>query len=192
MSFEGGTWLNEPSYWGWDGDRLRVVTDARTDFWRETHYGFIRDSGHFYGCEVIGAFSAQLRVKARYKALYDQAGIMVRLDEAHWIKAGVEWSDEAPRLGSVLTLGQSDWATGPLDGDPSDFWLRVTVATGVIQIQASHDKRRWPLLRLAPVPRASVYRVGPMCCTPERAGLEVEFSEFTVGPPLGRDLHDLS
>jgi regulation of enolase protein 1 (concanavalin A-like superfamily) len=30
-----------------------------------------------------------------------------------------------------------------------------------------------------------------MRCTPERAGLEVEFSGFYVGPPSGRDLHDL-
>ena len=33
------------------------------------------------------------RVRARYDALYDQAGIMVRLDERKWIKAGIEESD---------------------------------------------------------------------------------------------------
>jgi uncharacterized protein len=31
-----------------------------------------------------------------------------------------------------------------------------------------------------------------MCCTPERGGLEVEFSTFQVTLPLGKDLHDLS
>jgi hypothetical protein len=31
-----------------------------------------------------------------------------------------------------------------------------------------------------------------MCCTPERAGLVVRFTEFRLGPPLGRELHDLS
>ena len=139
MTFTSSTWLNEPAQWDLEGERLRVVTDARTDFWCETHYGFTRDSGHFLGREVVGAFSAQLRVRARYEALYDQAGIMVRLDGAHWIKAGIEWSDGAPRLGSVLTVGQSDWATGPFDGDPTDFWLRVTVAAAVIRVQVSHD-----------------------------------------------------
>jgi uncharacterized protein len=34
--------------------------------------------------------------------------------------------------------------------------------------------------------------VGPMCCTPERAGLEVRFSDFSVTPPAGRALHDLT
>jgi regulation of enolase protein 1 (concanavalin A-like superfamily) len=40
-----------------DDGRLRVVTDAKTDFWRETHYGFIRDNGHFFACRVPGDFT---------------------------------------------------------------------------------------------------------------------------------------
>jgi len=31
-----------------------------------------------------------------------------------------------------------------------------------------------------------------MCCTPERAGLAVRFSEFHLSAPLGKDLHDLT
>jgi uncharacterized protein len=31
-----------------------------------------------------------------------------------------------------------------------------------------------------------------MCCTPERAGLKVVFSDFTVASPNGKALHDLS
>ena len=58
MSFARCSWLNAPATWEWDGGRLRVVTDAKTDFWRETHYGFIRDNGHFFGCSVPGDFTA--------------------------------------------------------------------------------------------------------------------------------------
>ncbi len=192
MSFARCAWLNAPGTWELDGGRLRVVTDAKTDFWRETHYGFTRDSGHFFGCDAPGAFTAQLRVRARYDALYDQAGVMVRLDARNWIKAGIERSDGQALLSSVLTLGRSDWATGAYDGDPTDFWVRATVGDGVLRLQLSPDGRRWPLARLAPFPEAASYRVGPMCCTPERAGLEVEFSAFEVTRPLGKGLHDLS
>jgi regulation of enolase protein 1 (concanavalin A-like superfamily) len=117
---------------------------------------------------------------------------MVRLDERKWIKAGIEKSDGQCLLSSVLTVDRSDWATGTYDGDPADFWMRATVSDGVIRVQVSSDGQRWPLVRLAPFPRAASYRVGPMCCTPERAGLEVVFSSFRVTPPLGKDLHDLS
>jgi uncharacterized protein len=190
--FERCRWLNEPAEWATGVDRLTVVTDRGTDFWRETHYGFTRDSGHFFGRGVEGAFTATLRVRARYEGLYDQAGIMVRLDAETWIKAGIELSDGEALLGSVLTLGRSDWATGPYRGDASDVWIRATVDRGALRLQASGDGLRWPLVRLCPFPAAERYEVGPMCCTPERAGLEVRFSDFSVTPPAGRALHDLT
>lgn len=190
--FDGCTWLNEPAVWRSEADGLMAITDARTDFWRQTHYGFTRDSGHFHGLETEGGFTATLRVRARYKSLYDQAGIMVRLDEANWLKAGIEISDGQAMLGSVLTVGQSDWATNAYQGDPADLWLRLTVDAGVLRLQASADGQRWPLVRLCPFPVAERYMVGPMCCTPERAGLEVRFSDFLVGPANGKLLHDLT
>jgi regulation of enolase protein 1 (concanavalin A-like superfamily) len=190
--FDRCQWLNEPVRWDLGPDGLAVVTDQATDFWRRTHYGFTRHSGHVFGQEAIGAFTATLRIRARYESLYDQAGLMVLVDEENWVKAGIEWSDGEALLGSVLTLGCSDWAVGMFQGDPSDFWIKVTVDEGVLRIQASVDGRRWPMVRLCPFPQARRYVVGPMCCTPERAGLEVLFSEFVVTPPTGKALHDLS
>ena len=190
--FERCRWLNEPKEWQLQSDTLTVLTDLKTDFWRETHYGFTRHSGHFFYCETDGDFTAEVRVQARYDELYDQAGIMVRLDESHWIKAGIEKSDGKALLSSVLTLGQSDWATGSYAHDPADFWIRATVAAGVLRIQVSSDGATWPLVRLSPFPRASSYAVGPLCCTPQRSGLEVKFSGFRVQHPMGKDLHDLS
>jgi regulation of enolase protein 1 (concanavalin A-like superfamily) len=185
-------WVNAPRKWTVEGDCLTALTDEATDFWRNTHYGFIRDSGHFFACPVQGDFTAQLRIQAQYDALYDQAGIMVRIDERRWVKAGIEKSDGQCLLSSVLTLEHSDWATGGFDGDPSDFWMRATVSNGVLRLQVSPDGQRWPLLRLAPFPIAAGYLVGPMCCTPERASLAVKFSEFQVTAPLDKALHDLS
>lgn len=181
--FAACRWLNEPADWRLGPDGLSVTTDGQTDFWRQTHYGFVRDSGHFFGRPVEAPFVATLRVRARYQALYDQAGIMVRVDESHWIKAGIELVDGAATLGSVLTAGRSDWATGPFAGDPADLWLRVEVGAGVLQLHASPDGQRWQLARMCPFPEAARYEVGPMCCTPERAGLEVTFSDFSIDRP---------
>lgn len=188
-----GRWLNEPRSWSVDaaGDLL-VVTDKATDFWRETHYGFTRDSGHFLGFRAPAAFTAQLRVRGGYEKLYDQAGIMVRVDERRWVKAGIEISDGRAMLSSVLTDGASDWATGPCEHDARDFWMRVTVAEGVLRLQVSSDGEIWPLVRLAPFPLADLYQVGPMACTPEREGLKIRFSDFSITAPLGKSLHDLS
>jgi uncharacterized protein len=47
-------------------------------------------------------------------------------------------------LSSVLTVGQSDWATGRFGGDAGDFWIRATVEKGTLKLQASADGKRWP------------------------------------------------
>ena len=190
--FTQASWLNAPEKYTLDAAQLRVTTDANTDFWRTTAYGFIRDSGHFLGTPIDGDFTAQLHVSAQYAALYDQAGLMVRIDEKNWIKCGVEFSDGQLLLSSVLTQDKSDWAVSSAPAMPHGFWLRVTVEKNAIRVQYSSDGQRWPLLRLAPFPAAARYLVGPMCCTPERGGLEVVFSQFSVRPPLQKGLHDLS
>ena len=168
-------WHNEPRQWSLNDGELTVQSDDKTDFWRDTYYGFTRDSGHFFGQAWKGDFTASLRVRGRYEELYDQAGIMVRIDESKWIKAGIELSDGAACIGSVLTVDRSDWSTSVYASDPSDFYLRVTVQAGVLRLQSSADGLRWPLLRLCPFPSAPTYYVGPMLCTPERSGLAVTF-----------------
>lgn len=188
-----GRWLNEPRTWSVDAaGELSMVTGKATDFWRETHYGFTHDSGHFLGFTTPAAFTAQLRIRGQYRKLYDQAGVMVRVDERRWVKAGIELSDGRAMLSSVLTNGQSDWATCPYEHDAQDFWMRATVEKGVLRLQVSADGKTWPLVRLAPFPVAASYQVGPMACSPEREGLVIRFSELRITPALGKDLHDLS
>ncbi|CAI4543080.1 CDG_1a_G0027980.mRNA.1.CDS.1 [Saccharomyces cerevisiae] len=78
-----GTWLNKPKSVFQEAGKVTLETDEKTDFWRETFYGFTRDSGHFLGVETGSAFTAQVRVQGSYESLYDQAGIMVRIDDGH-------------------------------------------------------------------------------------------------------------
>ncbi|MEV3823021.1 DUF1349 domain-containing protein [Aeromonas dhakensis] len=186
------SWLNEPASWQLDGDRVRVVTDHRSDFWQRTWYGFQRHSGHVYGCEVEGDFTFQVCVEGDYTTLYDQAGLMLIQNEQHWLKAGIEFNDAQPMIGSVLTNIQSDWATGLFPGDAGRFWLRLTLVNGALRLQYSCDGEQWPLLRLCPFVAGPRHFIGIMCCTPEREGLAVTFSDIRLSPPLGKALHDLS
>jgi regulation of enolase protein 1 (concanavalin A-like superfamily) len=93
---------------------------------------------------------------------------------------------------TVLTNPFSDWSTAPYAHDAADFWLRATLQGGALRIQVSQDGVTWPLVRLCPFPAAESYLVGPMCCTPERAGLRVRFSDFRLTAPLDKALHDLT
>ena len=187
--FDGGAWLNEPGRWEIDGGTLTVATEAETDFWRETHYGFVHDNGHAYLLPADDGFTVEARIRADYAALYDQAGLLLRLDERRWLKCGVELTDGAPFLSVVATDGRSDWSIAQPFGGLDDVRLRLTVQAGAARIQASKDGQRWPMLRLAAVPEAPRYLVGPMACSPTRAGFVAVFSDFSIGPASTEPLH---
>ncbi|MDD1509793.1 MULTISPECIES: DUF1349 domain-containing protein [unclassified Pseudomonas] len=192
VDFRSGQWLNAPATSEVSEHSLTITTDQSTDFWRETHYGFTRDTGHFLGIATGDGFTATLRIQGEFRSLYDQAGLMVRIDENRWVKTGVEFTDGEAFLSTVVTDGKSDWSVSQPFKELEDFYIQVTLSNGAMRIQASRDGRFWPLLRLAPFPVASTYQVGPTACTPERSGLAVRFSEFEITPATTKDLHDLT
>ena len=57
------------------------MTGEKTDFWNRTFYGFIPDSGHMSYNVAKGDFSAEVTVSAAYEQLYDEAGLMLKVDE---------------------------------------------------------------------------------------------------------------
>jgi regulation of enolase protein 1 (concanavalin A-like superfamily) len=192
IDFRNGKWLNAPASYEALETSLTVTTDERTDFWRDTYYGFTRDSGHFLGFPTADDFTAKIRIQGEFRTLYDQAGLMVRIDETRWVKTGVEFTDGEAFLSTVITDGKSDWSVSQPFTELEDFYIRITLARGAMRVQASRDGSFWPLLRLAPFPLADRYEVGPTACTPERSGLTVRFSEFEIGPAITKDLHDLT
>lgn len=192
LNAEGGFWLNPPETFSFEGSTLRFTTHASTDFWQETFYGFRRHTGHAYGFYVQGDFTLQVKVMANFSHLYDQAGLFIEDEETCWVKAGIEFNDDKPAIGSVVTRGRSDWSTGVFPGEPGEFWLRATLENEALRIQYSTDGRTWPLLRLCHWPRRQQRFVGVMACTPEREGLDVAFDDFSIRAPSGKPLHDLT
>jgi regulation of enolase protein 1 (concanavalin A-like superfamily) len=182
-------WLNEPPRWSFDDGTLRVSTGDRTDFWRGTHYGFFRDDGHLYYEEREGDFTCVVSFRGDYRELYDQAGLMVRLDQEHWIKAGIEFSDGVQNLSVVCTRAFSDWSILPLAEPPEWTHLRLSRLGDAVKVEWSPDGSNYQMARLAYLPPGGTAQVGPMCCSPQRAGFEVEFRSFKVLDPIARDLH---
>ena len=129
-------WLNKPAEWTAGHGELHVTTEAHTDFWRETEYGYTHDSGHFFGRKVHGDFTARLRLRAQYAGQYDQAGLMIRIDDSAWVKFGTEFVDGHSILSSVLTVDRSDWAIGTFAGALDDFHVRATLRNGALRLEA--------------------------------------------------------
>jgi regulation of enolase protein 1 (concanavalin A-like superfamily) len=175
-------WHNEPPKWHSQDGRIEVSVTGGTDFWRKTHYGFIRDNGHFGYVEVQGDFTAEVKVNGGYRELYDQAGLMLRSDAEHWIKTGIEYVHGVQYVSAVVTNDFSDWSVAPLAGSPPSIWLRVIRKAEAVEIFYSLDGTAYTLLRIAyllPAPRMAV---GVMCAAPDGHGFDVMFEGLRVEP----------
>lgn len=173
-------WLNEPPEWQAEGDRITVRTASKTDFWRKTHYGFIRDNGHFYFQTVHGNFTAEVKFTGQYAALYDQAGLMVRRDETTWVKTGIEYVDGVQHVSAVVTHDFSDWSVVRLAPNPPALWLRLDRDHEALEIKYSLDGAQYHLLRLAYIGDQPDILVGVMACSPDGDGFETVFEGLRI------------
>ena len=186
------TWLNEPPAWSLDDAGLRITTGPESDFWRDTLYGFRHDNGHALLVPTQGDFTAFVTFEGGYEALYDQAGILLRQDEAVWLKAGIEHSDGVANMSVVATNNASDWSTTALPALTRPQRLRVTRRVDAVVVQFRNEAHRWQLLRVASLKTTGPLRVGPMACSPLRHGFQARFTEFRLTAPIESALHDES
>jgi hypothetical protein len=96
-------WFNEPASAKQSGDQLIVTTKPKTDYWRKTFCDYVTDNGHSFYLPVTGNFTLESRVAGKYAALYDQAGLMVRIDSGNWLKCGLELVEGVGHASVVVT-----------------------------------------------------------------------------------------
>ncbi|MBD2678898.1 MULTISPECIES: DUF1349 domain-containing protein [Nostoc] len=173
-------WYNEPPVWEVKDEAIAVTSGAKTDFWRETHYGFIRDNGHFFYQKIQGDFIAEVKVTGQYQDLYDQAGLMVRLDELNWLKCGIEFVDGVQQISAVVTRNYSDWCVIPMPQNPPAIWVRVTRRGTAIEVEYSLNGNEYTMLRLAYLTPVETLNVGVMCASPEGNGFQMRVENFQI------------
>jgi uncharacterized protein len=184
-----GEWLHPPPEAVSNGD-LTVSAAEASDFWRTTSYGFIHDDGHALLRPFAAGTAVEVSFKLEFEQQFDQAGVLVRAGERHWAKAGVEVVDGAPQLGMVVTHEVSDWSAQPVpDWSAAEVTIRVSRAGDALTVRARRAGGTWRFVRLAPWPKHLDALAGPYCCAPSRAGLQVRFTSWRVGPADER-LHE--
>ena len=177
-------WLNPPaSHNLGPGGTVTARSKSRTDFWRKTFYGYITDNGHFLYLPVFGEFRFQARVNGKYAALYDQAGLMVRLDEKRWMKCGSEMVDGKRWASVVFTHDFSDWSTTEDLSQSDPVYWRVERKKDSIEAQYSKDGASFTTIRQGYFPPFVEVQVGVMCAAPEGAGFEATFDELRIEKP---------
>ncbi len=175
-TWDRGRWLNPPPAAEVDGGDLLVTAARGSDLWQRTSYGFRRDSGHALLEPVERGRAVEVVLMATARGTFEQAGLLLRVDEQTWIKAGVEHSDGVLQLSAVVTAGASDWSTAPVpDWADRSVTVRASLAADAVTVRARVDDEPWRLVRLAPLPQGQLL-AGPYCCAPETDGYRARFT----------------
>jgi regulation of enolase protein 1 (concanavalin A-like superfamily) len=175
--------------------KLVMFCAKESDLWRRTSYGFIRDSGHAYlGAELKQNRAIEIGFSVdSFKGQFDQGGILARVDEKNWVKAGVELSDGFLQLSVVTTRDDfSDWSTAmwPSEwADHKEVIIRMSRMGDalILRVKLAVENSQFRLLRVCPMPENVVVRAGPYSCAPTRDGLFVEFHRYVESE--GESLH---
>jgi uncharacterized protein len=183
-------WLNRPPAAEVRDGALLVRSGEKTDFWQGTYYGFRRDDGHFLYRSRRGDLTAGVTFAGDYRELYDQAGLMIRHDATRWMKCGIEHLDGARHFSVVVTNGHSDWSAFRLDHEFSLMSVQATRKGDALSIYYRTDRMdEWHMARLAYFdPTIEEVAVGPAFCSPQRAGFEARFFDFTLTDPVLQEI----
>lgn len=174
------TWFNDPANVNYSEGVLSVRSRGKTDFWRKTFFGYVTDNGHFMHVPVTGEFTFQARVSGNYSALYDQAGLMVRLDDKRWMKCGTELVDGKRWASVVFTHDYSDWSTMEDLTQRGAVWWRVARKKDSLEAQCSIDGEKFLTIRQGYFPANVKVQVGVMCCAPEGPGFDATFDQLLL------------
>ena len=187
--YDGYSWLNPPQDHSIVGDQLTFNTEPETDFWQRTYYGFRNDNAHaFLFPTDERLFTYRVRVRYVPKKLYDQAGLLLRVDADNWSKAAMEVENASTaRLGSVVTnFGYSDWASVDVPNLPVvQQYYRISRREKDFLLETSADGETYQQMRIFHLHQAeTAVMVGVYACSPTADSFEVEFSELAFGDCL--------
>lgn len=173
-------WFNEPEVWAIDGDKLTMHVTPQSDYWRISHYGFTVDDAPFLYTLRGGEFEAKVKISGDYKVRFDQAGLMLRIDEENYIKAGIEFVDGKYNLSCVVTHHTSDWSVIELDKPVDHVWIKAVRRLDAVEIFYSFDNVDYTMMRNCWLEDNTPVMVGMMAACPDGNGFKATFEEFKI------------
>lgn len=168
QTLEKMQWFNEPAKWEINDKALSMFVTPQSDYWRISHYGFTVDDAPFYYATYGGEFEVKVKVTGEYKARFDQAGLMLRIDHENYIKAGIEFVDGKFNLSTVVTHKTSDWSVISLDKPVPYIWIKAVRRLDAVEIFYSFDDKTYTMMRNAWLQDNIPVKVGFMGCLPRR------------------------
>lgn len=177
-------WIREPKNVVIEDDRVEIITDAGTDLWQRTYYGFQNDNAPVLQVRSSEKyFSFVVKTQFESKQRFDQCGVVLYLDSENWLKASIEYeNEEYQRLGSVVTnRGYSDWATTDISASVKEMWYRLSRRESDYCIECSMDGVHFKQMRICHLwEGAGEITFGIYACSPEQSSFKAVFTDMQI------------
>ena len=182
---ENMQWTRAPKRFRAEPDGIAITTEPHTDLWQRTYYHFRNDNAPVLQMETEERFFSFV-VRTDFTEShhrFDQCGIVMYLDSENWLKASVEYENEAfQHLGSVVTNhGYSDWATTAIPADVKTMWYRFSRREDDYCIECSRDGATFSQMRVCHMwEGAGRIRFGVYACSPEDSSFTARFTDLQL------------
>ena len=177
-------WTRQPASSSITEEKIEIVTAPHTDLWQWTYYHFRNDNAPVLQMKTKEKyFSFVVKTEFESSHRFDQCGVVVYLDSENWLKASIEYENEAfQHLGSVVTnRGFSDWATTEIPGDIRHMWYRLSRRADDFRIECSTDGIRFQQMRVCHLYEATgEVSFGIYACSPEDSSFKATFTNMEV------------
>jgi regulation of enolase protein 1 (concanavalin A-like superfamily) len=213
----GWSWLYRPDSWGRaddsceqegthsvseDGSQLSFYPPARRDFWSRTFYTPLLKksdaSGYLFSIDLNEEATIKVDFEFTPRTQFDQAGLLVYLDDEHWMKCGIEYCDGHPQLSVVVCNCFSDWSVQPWTHTSARIKIhKVNQSRSVVVEAAPLGSEDYKFIRIAHLSTSSSnslvpsvesapcvsWRVGPFSACPiSQQGCRATFFNMHIGP----------
>ena len=144
-------WIHEPKEYSIQDEKIEIVTEPHTDYWKRTYYLFQNDNAPtllFKTKEEFFSFSVKTEFNSKRR--FDQCGVAIYQDSDNWCKASIEYeNEEFQRLGSVVTNnGYSDWATVDIPATQKYMYYRLSRRRDDFCFESSLDGVHYKQMRI--------------------------------------------
>ena len=183
---------------------LKIKPAAYKDFWSKTFYSptLIKSDACGYLYPIRAEDEATIKIDFSYTPVmqFDQAGLLLYIDEDHWVKCGIEFCDGHPRLSVVVCNVYSDWSTQPWPSCAARLKVhKVNQGSSIVVEAADVNSENYQFVRIAHITSTNCdpsvaelppWRIGPFAaCPTKQRGCEATFQNFSVGS-RERPVHD--
>jgi uncharacterized protein len=185
-------WYNKPDKKVvFKDNKIVIKVPIGTDCWLKTKQGLLQqgrtiNNAPFHWQKVEAThFTAVVKITGSASTTMTtdgaKAGLMIRVDEEHYIFTGLEYLDQKVYHGTSVAIGRSDYSIAPLPEKAERAGVMVRIIRHADLYECAHsldDGLKWSVTRIGRFTNEPLLYVGVSCACPGSDDFRATFESY--------------